>query len=69
MTHFTKKFKVSELKIPGFKTEIKINIDINFGITKIQTLNININFGNTEITVLNNAINFSIKNIDINIDI
>ena len=65
---FFKKFKVSKLKIPGLETEIKINIDINFGITEIQALNIDINFGITEIQILNNAINFGIKNIDINID-
>ena len=33
----------------GLGTEIKMNIDINFGITEIQILNIDINFGITEI--------------------
>ena len=31
--------------IPGFETEIKMNIDINFGITEIHVLNIAIDFG------------------------
>ena len=42
----------------GLGTEIKMNIDINFGITEIQILNIDINFGITEIQVLNIDINF-----------
>ena len=53
----------------GLETKIKINININFGITEIQVLNIDINFGITEIQFLNIDINFGIKNIDINIDI
>ena len=55
--------------LSAFETEIKMNIDINFGNTEIQVLNIDISFGITEIQVLNIDINFSIKNIDINIDI
>ena len=41
-------------------TEIKMNIDINFGITEIHVLNIDINFGITETNVLNIDINFGI---------
>ena len=35
--------------IPGLGTEIKMNIDINFGTTEIKVLNIDINFGIIEI--------------------
>ena len=35
----------------GLGTEIKMNIDINFGITKIHVLNIDINFGITVIHI------------------
>ena len=35
----------------GLGTEIKMNIDINFGINVIPVLNIDINFGITEIHV------------------
>ena len=45
-------------------TEIKMNIDINFGITEIHVLNIDINFGITEIQVLNIDINFGIPKLD-----
>ena len=45
----------------GLGTEIKMNIDINFGITEIHVLNIDINFGITEIHVLNIDINFGIS--------
>ena len=31
--------------IPGLGTEIKMNIDINLGVTEIHVLNIDINFG------------------------
>ena len=44
----------------GLETEIKMNIDINFGITEIRVLNIESNFGITEIQVLNIDINFGI---------
>ena len=46
--------------IPGFGTEIKMNIDINFSMNVIHVLNIDINFGITEIQVLNIDINFDI---------
>ena len=44
--------KIQELTLylilkPGLGTEIKMNIDINFGIIEIQRLNIDIYFGIT----------------------
>ena len=54
----------------GLGTEIKMNIDINFGINEINVMNIDINFGITEIQVLNIDINFGITEIHVlNIDI
>ena len=50
----------------GLGTEIKMNIDINFGITNIQVSNIDISFGITEIQVINNDINLGISKIGFN---
>ena len=39
--------KLEALIEPGLGTEIKMNIDINFGITEIHVLNIDINYRNS----------------------
>ena len=51
---------------PGLGTEIKMNIDINFGITEIQVSNIDINFDITEIQIMNIDINLGISEICFN---